>query len=124
MKLKEYEIEKVYLETGELKKEIVYENGKVFLITVYYINGNIKSKMYMRGKVKHGNVVEFYPNGQLKSDIDYENDIPVDGPYTIYLDDGSVWEKGTFKNNGKEIELVIKSGNLVEEVFTVKENFN
>ena len=41
MKLKEYEIEKVYLETGELKKEIVYENGKVFLITVYYINGNI-----------------------------------------------------------------------------------
>ena len=124
MRLKEYEVEKVYLETGELKKEILYENGKVFLITVYYINGNIKSKMHMKGKVKHGNVLEFYPNGQLKSDINYENDIPVDGPYTIYLDDGSVWEKGTFKNNGKEIELVIKNGNLVEEVFTVKENFN
>jgi len=118
------ETQKYYYETGELKKEIVHENGEVVLYNTFFINGQLECRMNMKNSKKHGNVMVFHSNGQLESDIDYQNDVPVDGPYTIFLEDGSIWEKGTFKNNGQEIDLLIRGGKPVNEVFEVKEDIN
>ena len=73
---------------------------------------------------KNGNVMVFHENGQLESDIDYQDDVPVDGPYTIFLQDGTVWEKGTFKNKGQEIDLIIRGGKPTSELYEIKENIN
>ena len=118
------ETKKYYYETGELKKEIVYENGGVILYTTFHKNGQLECRMNLSDGKKNGNVMVFHENGQLESDIDYQNDVPVDGPYTIFLQDGTIWEKGTFKNNGQEIDLIIRGGKPTSELYEIKENIN
>lgn len=42
----------------------------------------------------------------------------------IFLQDGSIWEKGTFKNKGQEIDLIIRGGKPTSELYEIKENIN
>ena len=116
------ETKKYYYETGEIKKEIEYEDGEMNLYTTFHINGQLECRSnFLNGK-KEGTTEMYYSNGQLESDIQYHNDFPIDGPYTIFLDDGSVWEKGILKNQGQEVDLSIDSGKPSNESFEVKED--
>jgi len=116
------ETEKYYYETGELKKEIEYENGEMSLYTTFHINGQLEClSNFLNGK-KEGTTEIYHSNGQLESNIQYHNDIPIDGPYTIFLDDGSVWEKGVFKNQGQEMDISIKGGKPFNGVIGMKED--
>ena len=117
------ETKKYYYETGELKKEIEYRrNGEIILYSTYHINGQLECRSRFFDGKKDGITEIYHSNGQLESNIEYLNDIPFDGPYTIFLDDGSIWEKGIFKNLGQEMDISIKGGKPFYGVLEIKED--
>ena len=115
---------KTYYSDGKLRKEVVYQKDKIILYTTYHENGMLETRINLKNGLKNGVCEVFYSNGQLESDMMYKNDVPVDGPYTMFFENGNVKEKGVFKNNGQTIQLSIRDGQRVEEEFDYNEDMN
>jgi len=61
--------------------------------------GSVKAQA-KDGKI-HGYMKEFYPNGNLKGEMTFENGIP-NGPVKTYYEDGTLETTGTYKNAKKD----------------------
>ena len=123
-KKKENGVKKFHYESGQLRKEIVYKEGEIILYTTFYENGQMESRVNLKNGPKDGSCEVFYSNGQLESDIMYESDIPVDGPYTIFFENGHIKEKGVFSNNGEIIKLLIRDGQPVQQEIEYDKDMN
>jgi len=83
---------------------------------IYDESGKIIGKMISLGGGK-GKYIEYYPNGNIESEIEYYNG-KMDGKDIEYNEDGSIEEESVYKNgkrNGK-FELFYDNGNLKSSV--------
>ena len=67
----------------------------------------------------NGIVKKFYPEGQLKEEISFRNNIE-EGPFTEYHPNGNIHWKGTYRNGDNEVgELkeFDESGILIKTMF-------
>ncbi len=123
--LAQAEVKKAFDDSGKLKYERNYENGKLHGISRgyypsgklkvtssfynglawgdtigYYENGKVKASIpFVKGKVE-GVQKEFYNNGQLKSSQRFEKDIPV-GTKRVYFPDGNMKARINFNDKGQ-----------------------
>ena len=137
-----------YYSNGQIREEILYENGKQsgerttyyengnkkFSITKsqspkgnlhshYYENGNLKStEIYISKRDRDGKWIQYYPNGQMKSEAEFINDkflvqncwredgtqIMKDGT-GLYINEYSIF-KGTIKRNEQEYKNYKRHG--------------
>jgi antitoxin component YwqK of YwqJK toxin-antitoxin module len=81
-------IEKWYYESGELLFEIPFVNGKIHGIwKTYYKSGQLmRESPFTNGKI-HGIVIDYYENGQIKEETLYVDGELID---TINYDDKNV----------------------------------
>jgi antitoxin component YwqK of YwqJK toxin-antitoxin module len=74
--------------SGYIKDGIYYE---------YDENGNLISEKTIKNGIENGPVIEFYPNGIIKSRIDYKNG-KIDGKVHIYSEDGRLILEQSYSN--------------------------
>ena len=87
-----------YYETGQLKSETHYKNGKKDGISVYWREDGTKLNEwhYMAGKLD-GVSTSWYKNGQKSSEIHYKNG-EKDGLDTKWREDGKKTNEWTFQD--------------------------
>ena len=97
-----------YYETGQLKSEIRYKNGKKDGLAIYWREDGTKliKWNYTAGKLE-GVSTSWYQNGQKSSEIHYKNG-EKDGLDTKWREDGKKTNEWTFKDgefiSGKNFE--------------------
>lgn len=107
---------KSYFITGELKHETDYKKG---LKKGFYLNGALKYiwKNSISG-MKSETYKEFFPNGNLKLEIDNSWIRFKDGiTYTEYYSNGKIKQKMLYINKIYKTSFFDKTSNLVKEVF-------
>lgn len=88
--LKPVPVEKVYFERGEVSlRETFDEEGWQASSTTY------------RNNVKHGKSLEYYPDGTLRVEVEYNMGQPT-GVYTAYHPNGQPAKRGAYDDVGKE----------------------
>ena len=118
-------ITETYYESGKLKSRMT-DTGDKGKLEGYYENGNLiteanlvnekmgeLTKTYPEGIVK-----AYYPNGTLKSKIEFKKGL-ANGTYETYYENGNIFEKTTMKNgkpDGK-YEVYGPDGKLEENIF-------
>ena len=118
-------ITETYYESGKLKSRMT-DTGDKGKLEGYYENGNLiteanlvnekmgeLTKTYPEGIVK-----AYYPNGTLKSKIEFKKGL-ANGTYETYYENGNIFENTTMKNgkpDGK-YEVYGPDGNLEESIF-------
>ena len=118
-------ITETYYESGKLKSRMT-DTGDKGKLEGYYENGNLiteanlvnekmgeLTKTYPEGIVK-----AYYPNGTLKSKIEFKKGL-ANGTYETYYENGNIFEKTTMKNgkpDGK-YEVYGTDGKLEESIF-------
>ena len=118
-------ISETYYESGKLKSRIT-DTGDKGKLEGYYENGNLiteanlvnekmgeLTKTYPEGIVK-----DYYPNGALKSKIEFKKGLG-NGIYETYYENGNIFEK-TIMKDGKpdgKYEVYGPDGKLEESVF-------
>ena len=118
-------ITETYYESGKLKSRMT-DTGDKGKLEGYYENGNLiteanlvnekmgeLTKTYPEGIVK-----AYYPNGTLKSKIEFKKGL-ANGTYETYYENGNIFEKTTMKNgkpDGK-YEIYGTDGKLEESIF-------
>lgn len=65
--------------------------------TVYYSNGQLKSKINFYKNLYNGDYEEYYSNGQLKKVEIYKNDTIVDGIYKSFYQNGQLSVEASYK---------------------------
>ena len=118
-------ITETYYESGKLKSRMT-DTGDKGKLEGYYENGNLiteanlvnekmgeLTKTYPEGIVK-----AYYPNGTLKSKIEFKKGL-ANGTYETYYENGNIFENTTMKNgkpDGK-YEVYGPDGKLEESIF-------
>ena len=118
-------ITETYYESGKLKSRMT-DTGDKGKLEGYYENGNLiteanlvnekmgeLTKTYPEGIVK-----AYYPNGTLKSKIEFKKGL-ANGTYETYYENGNIFENTTMKNgkpDGK-YEVYGPDGKLEENIF-------
>ena len=118
-------ITETYYESGKLKSRMT-DTGDKGKLEGYYENGNLiteanlvnekmgeLTKTYPEGIVK-----AYYPNGTLKSKIEFKKGL-ANGTYETYYENGNIFENTTMKNgkpDGK-YEVYGSDGKLEESIF-------
>ena len=118
-------ITETYYESGKLKSRMT-DTGNKAKLEGYYENGNliteanlINEKMGELTKTyPEGIVKDYYPNGALKSKIEFKKGLG-NGIYETYYENGNIFEK-TIMKDGKpdgKYEVYAPDGKLEESVF-------
>jgi len=111
---KQKNIRRTYYESGELKSEIPYENGKKEgMVRVYYKSGKLMQDDPYKNDKKEGIAKAYYESGELKAEAPYKND-KYEGIARIYHKNGNLWKERPFENGKLEgMEIVYsESGRL------------
>ena len=118
-------ITETYYESGKLKSRMT-DTGDKGKLEGYYENGNLiteanlvnekmgeLTKTYPEGIVK-----AYYPNGTLKSKIEFKKGL-ANGTYETYYENGNIFEKTTMKNGkpDRKYEVYGPDGKLEENIF-------
>ncbi len=69
-----HEQAKFYYENGEIEKIVNYKNGYITECKVYYPDGQIMWESPYLNNMKHGNYIEYHPNGAIKKKISFRKD--------------------------------------------------
>lgn len=100
-----FEINDYYINGNIQFKGFASNNVEPFiyngLLTWYYINGEIESKVNFKDGIQNGLYEKFYTNGKLDNTVMYLNG-KRDGSYREYYDSGELQGKMTYVNGKKE----------------------
>ena len=97
------EIKKEYYDTGELRRETPFKNGRIEGTRIwYYRSGKVHIRSEFREGKLNGESTEFHENGLLRRTEEYV-DGAQEGPCFAY------YESGAFKNS-----CVYRNGRIVE----------
>ena len=118
-------ITETYYESGKLKSRMT-DTGDKGKLEGYYENGNliteanlVNEKMGELTKTYPERIVKaYYPNGTLKSKIEFKKGL-ANGTYETYYENGNIFENTTMKNgkpDGK-YEVYGTDGKLEESIF-------
>ena len=118
-------ITETYYESGKLKSRMT-DTGNKTKLEGYYENGNLITEVNLVNEkmgeltktYPEGIVKAYYPNGTLKSKIEFKKGL-ANGTYETYYENGNIFEKTTMKNgkpDGK-YEVYGPDGKLEESIF-------
>jgi hypothetical protein len=93
------EVDKLYYESGELKKTVPYENGKVDgTVKIFYKNGELKKWVSYEDGQYHGEAKTFYKDGTLKTIEQWRND-ELHGRAKAFYSNGSLKHVSLYKKD-------------------------
>jgi hypothetical protein len=113
------EIQKIIDNTAEStgkKTETESDKKNTGLRENYYPNGELKSSVNYKDGVKHGVAKNYYENGNLKLAMTYENGKKTGASY-FYYEDGQLYRESIYKNDKLDgVRKVYADGKLKSEV--------
>jgi len=107
---------KEFFETGQLKGEGVFENGKrIGNWKFYYKNGTIEEQgSYLKNEKADGNWVWYYENGQKLREQSFDAGVE-SGIMTEFSDSGTVVAKGQYIDGYEDSLWIYNVGDIHEE---------
>lgn len=78
-------------------KEVRDKDGNVIARYTAYEDPKHAAQNGGRSEVKQGQYTQYYPSGQVKRTVTYEQDVP-NGPEKWYFPNGKLWQSFTTKN--------------------------
>lgn len=98
-------LSRLYYETGKLQLESIYKAGR-------YVSSR---EFNEQGRALNGEVKEYYPEGQLLSESNYDNGV-LEGPAKVYYEDGTLRSQAIYQQgvlvSEKEYDVL---GKLINE---------
>jgi antitoxin component YwqK of YwqJK toxin-antitoxin module len=94
-------------EQGQLVGCYKIDSGKGIRL-VYHSNGVLKEKTELENGLRHGEVWEFFDNGNVRTFGSWQRDRLIDMHYGFHYDDGSIRAIAKFDNNGKYHGLYVE----------------
>lgn len=106
--------EKLYHESGKLKFEASYTEGKYDgAFKEYFEDGKILQEGLYKADALEGEIKTYYPNGKLREKVTFAGGVE-NGPFEEYLEDGNIKARGTYQNGPNTehcfLELYDESG--------------
>lgn len=92
---------KEYFETGELKAEIVYKDGKLESKREFLRNGKLSNELRITGGKKYETQIQYYPTGELFRERSLVNGV-LEGLETDYYQNGKKKAERRYENGRKE----------------------
>ena len=107
-------MEKWYYESGNLREEIPYKEGKVVegIIKQYYESGQLKSEAPFKEGNREGISKAYYESGKLESERSYKN-FKLDGFAIYYDENGRTTTKHLYKE-GIQIKYWVRGTGHIE----------
>jgi antitoxin component YwqK of YwqJK toxin-antitoxin module len=114
------ELWRCYYESGNLKNSVIYEEGKVINDAVFYYDNErntIHIKVRFDDNKIGGEYREYYKNGQIKANINYEAGEP-NGIAQYYYPNGNIKMTGRYKEGNRKgkWEVYNTHGKLIREI--------
>lgn len=103
--------------TGEVSRKFITINGKKEgLMTDYYPNGDLKGERWFKNDIQVGKTILYHKNGKIK-EVQYFEDGKVHGGDTIFYEDGKPEILVTFNRGIKDgyVRKWSRDGKLIYE---------